>query len=87
MNIPPKIVMYATRFFECLSARCAIKKQDIPLNTSHTPIDIPFIYRCFLTGQWLTIITLLGQSFIYPKFSVYFYNSQVNALKSWEPSL
>jgi hypothetical protein len=51
MNIPPKIVMFATIFLEYLSARCAIKKQSIPLNTNHTPIDILFIYRRFLIGQ------------------------------------
>ena len=46
MNIPVKIIASATNFFEYLSARCAINKQSIPLNTIHIPIDFLLIYIC-----------------------------------------
>ena len=55
-NIPVKIVTSATRFFEYLSVRCAIKKHSIPLKTNHTPINSPLVdEKKPPHGRWMEI--------------------------------
>ncbi len=69
MNNPVKIITSATTFLAYLSARCAIKKQSIPLNTNHIPL-ISFFLQAYpeqCLGKVLIVLVCFSVSTVQSK--------------------